>query len=150
MGRNQRTDHRMSARSCPGSKILLSAALLVALTASGALAGCSSDGNNGTSGPPSSGGGQVNVGNTVNYGSFGTKATIDCADGKSLNVGGSNNTLTVTGSCWGVNVGGADNRITFEKITYELSVVGLNNTIAYKEGNPRVNNLGSGNTISNG
>ena len=38
---------------------------------------------------------QVEIGNTINYGSFGTTADIDCADGKSLNVGGSNNTLTV-------------------------------------------------------
>ena len=42
-------------------------------------------------------GAQVEVGNTINYGSFGTTADIDCADGKSLNVGGSNNTLTVHG-----------------------------------------------------
>jgi hypothetical protein len=91
----------------------------------------------------------VEVGNTVNYGSFGTTAEIDCADGKSLNVGGSNNTLTVKGSCASVNIGGADNKITFEKIDKELSVVGLNNTINYK-GEPKVNNLGSGNTLNKG
>ena len=62
-----------------------------------------------------SSGAQVEIGNTINYGSFGTTADIDCADGKSLNVGGSNNTLTITGTCANVNIGGADNRITFER-----------------------------------
>lgn len=124
--------------------------LALAITATGILAGCNSNGDNGPSGPPANGGGQVDVGNTINYGSFGTKATIDCAEAKSLNVGGSNNTLTVTGSCSNVNVGGADNRITFDKVMYELSVVGLNNTITYKSGAPKVNNLGSGNTINKG
>ena len=115
-----------------------------------ALAGCGSDGGEhqladgstaGTSGA------QVEVGNTINYGSFGTTADLDCADGKSLNVGGSNNTLTVRGTCASVNVGGADNKITFDKIDKELSVVGLNNTVTYKDGDPKVNNLGSGNAI---
>ena len=63
------------------------------------LAGCgseSSDTNTPTATAGTSGA-QVEVGNTINYGSFGTTADIDCADGKSLNVGGSNNTLTVKG-----------------------------------------------------
>ena len=68
-----------------------------------------------------SSGAQVEIGNTINYGSFGTTADIDCADGKSLNVGGSNNTLTVKGTCANVNIGGADNKITFDKIDKELS-----------------------------
>ncbi len=62
-------------------------------------------------------GSAVEVANTINYGSFGTTTEIDCGDGKSLNVGGSNNTLTVTGSCASVNVGGADNRIASSKST---------------------------------
>ena len=90
------------------------------------------------------------MGDTINYGSFGTTADIDCADGKSLNVGGSNNTLTVKGSCASVNIGGANNKITFDNIGKELSVVGLNNTVTYKGGDPKVNNLGSGNTHQQG
>src|ERR1700751_4237891 len=97
-----------------------------------------------------SSGAQVEIGNTINYGSFGTTADIDCADGKSLNVGGSNNTLTVKGTCASVNIGGADNKITFDKIDKDLSVVGLNNTVTYKDGDPKVNDLGSGNKISKG
>ena len=62
-------------------------------------------------------GAQVEVGNTINYGSFGTTADIDCADGKSLNIGGSNNTLTVKGTCANVNIGGADNKVTSTRST---------------------------------
>ena len=116
------------------------------------LAGCGSNSSDTNSPSATAGqsGAQVEVGNTINYGSFGTTTEIDCADGKSLNVGGSNNTLTVKGSCSSVNIGGADNKITFDKIDRELSVVGLNNTVTYKGGEPKVNNLGSGNTINKG
>ena len=94
--------------------------------------------------------GQFEIGNTLNYGSFGTTADLDCADGKSLNVGGSNNTLTVKGKCSTVSIGGADNKITFDEVDKQLSVVGLNNTITYKNGDPKVENLGSGNSINKG
>lgn len=112
--------------------------LLVALAA--LLAGCGSD--DGRTGS------QVQVGNTINYGSFGTKADIDCGQGKSLNVGGSNNTLTVVGSCASVSVGGADNAITVARIDGELSVVGLNNSVRYKAGEPKVTDTGTGNRIT--
>jgi hypothetical protein len=116
------------------------------------LAGCGSESKD-TSSPTAtagSSGAQVEIGNTINYGSFGTTADIDCADGKSLNVGGSNNSLTVKGTCASVNIGGADNKITFETVDKELSVVGLNNTVTYKGGDPKVEDLGSGNKISKG
>jgi uncharacterized lipoprotein YehR (DUF1307 family) len=123
------------------------------------LAGCGGKNNNAapsttspssTSSTPStpSTGAQVDIGNTINYGSLGTTTTLDCGDGKSLNVGGSNNTLTVNGTCGTVSIGGADNKITINKIDKNLNVVGFNNTITYKDGNPKVDNLGSGNTIN--
>ena len=93
-------------------------------------------------------GAQFDIGNTINYGSLGTTTTLDCGDGKSLNVGGSNNTLTVKGTCGTVSIGGADNKITIDKIDKQLNVVGFNNTISYKDGSPKVDNLGSGNTIN--
>jgi Protein of unknown function (DUF3060) len=113
------------------------------------LVGCGADSGDTTSPTATVGtsGAQVEIGNTINYGSFGTTADIDCADGKSLNVGGSNNTLTVTGTCASVNITGADNKINFDKIDKELRVVGLNNTVKYSDGDPAVNNLGSGNNI---
>jgi hypothetical protein len=116
------------------------------------LAGCGSESKD-TGAPTATAGksgAQVEIGNTINYGSFGTTADIDCADGKSLNVGGSNNTLTVKGACASVNIGGADNKITFETVDKELSVVGLNNIVTYKSGDPKVDDLGSGNKISKG
>jgi hypothetical protein len=95
-------------------------------------------------------GGQIEIGNTINYGSFGTTSDLDCADGKSLNIGGSNNTLTVKGTCANVNIGGADNKVSFEKVDKEISVVGLNNTVTYKDGDPKINDTGSNNKISKG
>jgi|SRR5271170_7712720 hypothetical protein len=95
-------------------------------------------------------GAQFDIGNTINYTSLGTTTTLDCGDGKSLNVGGSNNTLTVKGTCGTVSIGGADNKITIDKIDKHLNVVGFNNTISYKDGDPKVENLGSGNTINKG
>ena len=127
-------------------------AVAVVSAATLGLAGCgaeSSDTNSPTVTAGSSGA-QIEVGNTINYGSFGTTADIDCADGKSLNVGGANNTLTVKGSCANVNIGGSDNKITFDKIDKEIDLVGVNNTVTYKEGDPKVTNTGSGNTISKG
>mgnify|MGYP002630419430 FL=1 len=100
-----------------------------------------------TAGPS---GAQVEIGNTINYGSFGTTADIDCTDGKSLNIGGSNNTLTVKGTCANVNIGGADNKLTIERVNSELSVVGLNNTVTYSEGDPKINDTGSNNTVTKG
>ena len=116
------------------------------------LAACGSqtNKNNSPTATAGSSGAQVEIGNTINYGSFGTTSSLDCADGKSLNVGGSNNTLSVKGTCASVNIGGADNKITFDKVDKELSVVGLNNTVAYRDGDPKIDDLGSGNKISKG
>jgi Protein of unknown function (DUF3060) len=140
---------------CPASvagvlALTVSAALLVF-----GLAGCGANNNNA---PPStassataaSSGAQLDIGNTINYGSFGTTTDIDCGSGKSLNVGGSNNTLTVKGTCGSVSIGGADNKITLDKVDSQLHVVGFNNTITYKDGNPNVDNVGTNNTIHKG
>ena len=117
-------------------------AVLTALALTLAVAGCGS--GRGTQGT------RVDVGNTINYGSFGTTADIDCGNGKSLDVGGSNNTLRVTGVCASVSIGGADNKITLERIEGALSVMGLNNIVRYTSGEPSVNDGGSGNRITRG
>jgi len=90
------------------------------------------------------------VGNTINYTSTCSRNSLDCADGKSLTIGGANNTLTVNGNCTTVNIGGTDNKVTLNKVTTELDVVGMNATVTYKEGSPKVSNTGSGNTIHKG
>ncbi|MBV8860652.1 MAG: DUF3060 domain-containing protein [Mycobacterium sp.] len=113
------------------------------------IAGCGPKHNRASStSSPTSAGGQLDIGNTINYGSLGTVTTLDCDDGKSLNVGGNNNTLTVRGTCETVSVGGADNKITIDKIDKHLTAVGINNTIIYKDGNPEVEILGNNNTIT--
>ena len=126
----------------------LFAAVLLA-TAPTACASNREDRTNATA-TPGAPGAAIEIGNTINYGSFGTTGEIDCADGKSVNVGGSNNTLTVKGNCSNVNIGGADNKITFERVDSELSVVGLNNSVTYREGDPTINDTGSNNTITKG
>jgi hypothetical protein len=134
-------------------RMFRSAAILGAAAAAViSLAACGSESSdtNTPSATAGTSGAQVEVGNTINYGSFGTTADIDCADGKSLNVGGSNNTLTVKGTCASVNIGGADNKVTFDKVDKDISLVGFNNTITYKDGDPKVSDVGSGNTIKKG
>jgi hypothetical protein len=121
-----------------------SAAALAAVTPMLALtlAGCGSGDDE-----PST---RTAVGNLITYGSFGTSADIDCGRGKSLNVGGSNNTLKVFGDCASVSVTGADNTITLERVDGELTVVGLNNSVTYKAGQPAVDDSGVGNRVNRG
>lgn len=135
----------------PAHTTRLIGSVAVAVAALG-LAGCGSErqGTNAPTATAGTSGAQVEIGNTINYGSFGTTADIDCAEGKSLNVGGSNNTLTVKGACANVNVGGSDNKISFERVDTAITVVGLNNTVTYRDGDPKVDDLGSGNKISKG
>ncbi|MBI3225517.1 MAG: DUF3060 domain-containing protein [Mycolicibacterium cosmeticum] len=123
---------------------------LVAVTFAVGAVGCGAEDGGGKAPTATAGtsGAQVQIGNTINYGSFGTTAEIDCAEGKALNIGGSNNTLTVKGTCSSVNVGGADNKLTFDHVDKSISVVGLNNTVVYKDGDPKVDDLGSGNKVS--
>ena len=161
----------MRARITDHSSLLtaLAAALTVAPAALG-LAGCSSTANppassststtaasktrSSAAAPTTSGGNtfstSVQIGNSLEYGSFNATATLDCANGKSLNVAGSNNTLTVTGTCETVSIGGTGNKITFDKINTRLTVLGLENTITYKDGDPKVDNIGTNNDIKKG
>jgi hypothetical protein len=128
--------------------VVVCAAAAVALL----LGGCGSESSD-THRPTAtagSSGAQVEIANTINYGSFGTTAEIDCADGKSLNIGGSNNTLTVKGTCANVNIGGADNKIALEKVDKGISVVGLHNSVTYRDGDPSINDTGKDNTIAKG
>jgi hypothetical protein len=124
------------------SRIAVTASAVV--IAAFGITGCGSKKQE-TPGPP-----VAEMGNTINDGTFGATETRDCADGKSLNIGGSGNTLTVTGRCDSVIVGGDDNKITFEKVDTELIVAGLKNTVTYRDGDPQVQDLGTGNTITKG
>ena len=117
-----------------------------------ALGGCGAESNDSNTPTATFGsqGGQVEIGNTINFSSVGTTTELDCADGKSLNIGGNNNKLTVKGTCANANIGGADNTVTMDRVDKGLSVVGFNNTVTYKQGDPKVNDTGSGNKINKG
>jgi hypothetical protein len=129
--------------------------VLIGVTAAVAvfgLTGCGADSGDTNSPTATFGneGGQVEIGNTINYSSVGTTTELDCADGKSLNIGGNNNKLTVKGTCANANIGGADNTVNMDRVDKGLSVVGFNNTVTYKQGDPKINDTGSGNNISKG
>ncbi len=140
------------------NRIAIAAA--VAAAAALVLTGCGSQdstsgggssaaaGTTGISGAPTTA--QVEVGNTINYSAVGTTRDLDCGTGKSLTVGGANNTLTVKGTCAKANIGGTDNKVTFEKIDQELAVVGMHATVIYKDGSPKVTNTGTGNSVTKG
>jgi hypothetical protein len=155
------------------SRLAALAAALTVVPAAFGLAGCSSTANppggaptSGTTTttaptstsaaatPTTSGGNSVStsveIGNSLEYGSFNTTATLDCANGKSLNVAGSNNTLTVTGTCETVSIGGTGNKMTIDKINTRITVLGVENTITYKDGDPKVDNIGTNNNIKKG
>ena len=152
------------------SRLAALAAALTVVPAAFGLAGCSSTANppggsstTTTTAPTStsaaattttSGGNSVStsveIGNSLEYGSFNTTATLDCANGKSLNVAGSNNTLTVTGTCETVSIGGTGNKITIDKVNTRITVLGVENTITYKDGDPKVDNIGTNNNIKKG
>jgi Protein of unknown function (DUF3060) len=151
------------------SRLATLAAALTVVPAAVGLAGCSSTANppggsaTTTTAPTStsaaattttSGGNSVStsvvIGNSLEYGSFNTTATLDCANGKSLNVAGSNNTLTVTGTCETVSIGGTGNKITIDKVNTRITVLGVENTVTYKDGDPKVDNIGTSNNIKKG
>src|SRR4051812_49830942 len=104
---------------------------LLAVAAVGVVlvAGCGSESKdtNTPTATAGSSGAQVEVGNTINYGSFGTTADIDCADGKSLNIGGSHNTPTRQGTPPKPKNRGAPQQTTVPKDHKKKSVVGPNN-----------------------
>ncbi|MEZ0050748.1 hypothetical protein ABIA30_001746 [Mycobacterium sp. MAA66] len=131
-------------------RIAGTAGVVIVATCIAGLTGCSSTSDNGASGGSSAGGSPVEVGNTINYTSTGSTNELDCGSGKSLTIGGANNTLTVKGTCATVNIGGTDNKVKLDKISTELDVVGMNATVTYKDGSPKVSNTGSGNTVQKG
>ncbi|MCB9440865.1 MAG: DUF3060 domain-containing protein [Mycolicibacterium sp.] len=117
------------------------APLLLAVALGLPATGCGSD--SGTSD------GHGKPGDAITYAGVGTTMTVDCGDGRSLTVTGSNNTLTVTGRCANVDVPGNDNRLRATAITGRIHASGINNTVRYDDGNPQVD-AAAGNTVRKG
>jgi hypothetical protein len=131
-----------STANPPGGATSSATTSSTAPTSTGAAATTTSGGNSVST--------SVEIGNSLEYGSFNTTANLDCANGKTLNVAGSNNTLTVTGTCETVSIGGTGNKITIDKVNTRITVLGVENTITYKDGDPKVDNIGPNNNIKKG
>jgi len=67
-----------------------------------------------------------------------------CAPGEDIDVGGTNNHLTLTGTCGEVTVGGLGQVVTIERAA-SITLSGKNNTVTWTHGEPKVTKSGSGN-----
>jgi len=118
------------------------------------IAGCSNDrdgaGAQAPTATPGTVGAQVQIGNTISYGSFRTSNDIDCASGKDLDIGGSNNTLTIRGVCSTVTIGGASNTVAIAQVDKAITILGTDNSLTYHAGDPKIDNIGADNTVAKG
>ncbi len=69
---------------------------------------------------------------TITYGSSGVTATIDCGDGSALHVDGSNDILTVTGTCSSARITGDANQVAFDSVTDDIDIPGNRNNVNVK------------------
>jgi hypothetical protein len=90
-------------------------------------------------------------GNQAGYIASGQTASLDCAGGKAA-VMGSNNILTIKGSCTELALYGSGNKITIAFAPdAQISFVGSQNTIEWSTADgkpPKVSYVGSGNTLT--
>jgi len=89
-----------------------------------------------------SGGGPVSINES------GLTKSVDCA-GQGVEISGSANKLTLTGTCTSVSVNGSRNEVTIADVG-EIAVNGSFNTVTWSAGDPKTSNNGQGNTISKG
>lgn len=76
----------------------------------------------------------------------------DCADGGKVEIVGSDNKVTLTGTCELVEVTGSDNKVTAH-IARRIETTGSGNSVTWKQGaekgkKPRISNTGSNNRIA--
>jgi hypothetical protein len=69
--------------------------------------------------------------------------THACADGEDVDVGGTNNQISLTGRCGKVSVEGIGNTVSIDTAA-NIDVAGRNNTVTYASGKPAVNKTGVG------
>ena len=69
-----------------------------------------------------------------------------CKAGENVDVGGTDNELTLTGPCGAVTVAGLSNEVTLDTAA-SLEVSGRNNLVTYSSGEPRVSKSGTGNRV---
>jgi DUF3060 family protein len=97
--------------------------------------------------PTTTTGGSTGGGGTLGIEESALTKTIDCA-GRNIELNGSANKLTFTGTCGSVSVNGSQNQLTIATAG-QISVNGSHNKITYG-GQPKISNNGTGNTISRG
>ncbi|MCP3162288.1 DUF3060 domain-containing protein [Myxococcus qinghaiensis] len=78
--------------------------------------------------------------------------THDCADGGKVEIVGSDNKVTLTGTCELVEVTGSDNKVTVHTAR-RIETTGSGNSVTWKQGaekgkKPRISNTGSNNRIA--
>lgn len=66
---------------------------------------------------------------TITYDLSGVTASIDCGHGGALQVSGSHDVLTVTGSCSALHISGDANRLTVAGVTDIIDLSGSGNTV---------------------
>ncbi|WP_342375167.1 DUF3060 domain-containing protein [Myxococcus stipitatus] len=82
----------------------------------------------------------------------GSTVTHDCGDGGTVEIVGSNNKVTLTGTCEAVEVTGSNNTVTVHTVR-RIETTGSVNSVTWKHGpergkKPRVSNTGSKNRIA--
>ncbi|BAX99302.1 hypothetical protein MSTE_04004 [Mycobacteroides stephanolepidis] len=68
---------------------------------------------------------------------YGLVTTIDCSDA-TVFVNGSQNVITVLGSCYAISVQGSSNTIIADNVVNDITVYGFNQKVLYKSGEPAV------------
>jgi Protein of unknown function (DUF3060) len=97
---------------------------------------------------PTTGGGSSGGGGTLTLVESAQTRTIDCA-GRTVDITGSANRLTFTGSCAAVHVNGSKNELKIAQVG-QITVTGSFNKVTWSSGNPKTSNTGQGNTIAKG
>jgi hypothetical protein len=87
-------------------------------------------------------------GGTVTITESGLTRTVDCA-GQGVEISGSANKLTFTGTCASVTVNGSRNEVVVADVG-EIAVNGSFNTISWSAGDPKTSDNGQGNSIGKG
>lgn len=65
-----------------------------------------------------------------------------CTEGENIDVGGTNNDVTLTGRCGEVTVGGLENTVIIEAAA-SIDVSGKNNEVTWSKGEPKVTRSGT-------
>ncbi|RYZ42054.1 MAG: DUF3060 domain-containing protein [Myxococcaceae bacterium] len=77
-------------------------------------------------------------------------ATHECKPGSTVEITGESNKVTLTGECKSVNVNGSNNTVTVEA-TSAIDVTGMSNSVTWKRGHgkskPKISRTGMNNKV---